>query len=263
MERQLKISGLRSEPERGERRAESGLKICGLRSEPEEGRRKAEKQLKITELRPAVRDPQRINLFVDGKFACSLDVAQVVELGVKVGQILTAERLAELKQASEFGKVYQRALEWALARPRSVRETQDYLRQRQMRRKQLNRRREQEEKRPLAEINETTMRLVVERLMERGYVDDRKFAEFMVESRQGRKGVSERKLRLELQRKGVGSELIEQVLATRPHDERAEIQRIIQKKGRRYDTPKLISYLVRQGFDYETVRSVVGEERGA
>lgn len=260
MERQLKISGLRSEPERGERRAESGLKICGLRSEPEEGRRKAEKQLKITELRPAVRDPQRINVFVDGKFACSLDVAQVVELGVKVGQILTAERLAELKQASEFGKVYQRALEWALARPRSVRETQDYLRQRQMRRKQLNRRREQEEKRPLAEISETTTRLVVERLMERGYVDDRKFAEFMVESRQGRKGVSERKLRLELQRKGVSAELIEQVLATRPHDERAEIQRIIQKKGRRYDTPKLISYLVRQGFDYETVRSVVEEE---
>ena len=139
MERQLKISGLRSEPEEGERRAGSGLKICGLRSEPEKGRRKAEKQLKITELRPAVRDPQRINVFVDGKFACSLDVAQVVELGVKVGQILTAERLAELKQASEFGKVYQRALEWALARPRSVRETQDYLRQRQMRRKQLNR----------------------------------------------------------------------------------------------------------------------------
>ena len=34
-------------------------------------------------------------------------------------------------------------------------------------------------------------------------------------------------------------------------------QRIVQKKGRRYDTPKLISYLVRQGFDYETVRSVV------
>ena len=263
MERQLKISGLRSEAGSDERRAESGLKICGLRSEPEEDRRRAERQLKITELRPAVRDPQRINVFVDGKFACSLDVAQVVELGVKVGQILTAERLAELKRASEFGKVYQRALEWALARPRSVRETQDYLRQRQMRRKQLNRRREQEEKRPLAEISETTTRLVVERLMERGYVDDRKFAEFMVESRQGRKGVSERKLRLELQRKGVSAEIIEQVLAARPHDERAEIQRIIQKKGRRYDTPKLINYLVRQGFDYETVRSVVEEERGA
>ena len=101
------------------------------------------------------------------------------------------------------------------------------------------------------------MRLVVERLVGRGYVDDRKFAEFMVESRQGHKGVSERKLRLELQRKGVSAELIEQVLAIRPHDERAEIQRIIQKKGRRYDTPKLINYLVRQGFDYETVRSVV------
>ena len=57
-------------------------------------------------------------------------MTQVVELGVKVGQIVTNERLEEYKKASEYGKAYQRALEWALVRPRSVKELKEYLRRR-------------------------------------------------------------------------------------------------------------------------------------
>ena len=217
----------------------------------------AGRELKISEMRPAVRDPQRVNVYVNGKFEFSLEVTQVVELGVKVGQILDVERLAELRRASEFGKVYQRALEWALARPRSVQEVRDYLRLRQVRRRQLNRQREREEKRPLAEISDEVAGLVAERLVERGYVDDQKFAEFVVENR---RGVSERKLRIELRQKGVADEIVARVLAERPHDEMAEVRRLVQKKGRRYDAAGLVKYLMRQGFSYDVVRSVVEEE---
>ena len=226
----------------------------------EQGAELAGRELKISEMRPAVRDPQRVNVYVNGKFEFSLEVTQVVELGVKVGQILDVERLAELRRASEFGKVYQRALEWALARPRSVQEVRDYLRLRQVRRRQLNRQREREEKRPLAEISDEVAGLVAERLVERGYVDDQKFAEFVVENRRERGGVSERKLRIELRQKGVADEIVARVLAERPHDEMAEVRRLVQKKGRRYDAAGLVKYLMRQGFSYDVVRSVVEEE---
>ena len=82
----------------------------------------------ITDLRPAVRNENRVNVYVNGKYMLSLDVAQVVDLGVKVGRVLQWTDLEELKQASEFGKLYQRALEWVLTRPHSVREMRDYLR---------------------------------------------------------------------------------------------------------------------------------------
>ena len=226
----------------------------------EQGAELAGRELKISEMRPAVRDPQRVNVYVNGKFEFSLEVTQVVELGVKVGQILDVERLAELRRASEFGKVYQRALEWALARPRSVQEVRDYLRLRQVRRRQLNRQREREEKRPLAEISDEVAGLVAERLVERGYVDDQKFAKFVVENRRERGGVSERKLRMELRQKGVADEIVARVLAERPHDEMAEVRRLVQKKGRRYDAAGLVKYLMRQGFSYDVVRSVVEEE---
>ena len=45
----------------------------------------------ITELRQGVKNPNRVNVFVDGKYALSLDVAQVVDMGVKVGQTVTAD----------------------------------------------------------------------------------------------------------------------------------------------------------------------------
>ena len=82
---------------------------------------------KITDLKQGVKNQNRVNVFVDGKYSFSLDIAQVVDLGVKVGKLVTPEELEELKKASEFGKLYQRALEWVLVRPRSERETNDYL----------------------------------------------------------------------------------------------------------------------------------------
>lgn len=237
------------------------LQIEDLGSRTEKAEKKAAAaKLIVTDVRSAVKDERRVNIFVNGRFECSLDLAQVVELGVKVGQKVDAERLLELKRESEFGKIYQRALEWALVRPRSARELQDYLKRRQMKRRQLNWQREKDGKKALMEIDERTIQLVANRLIERGYIDDQKFADYMIESKQGRKGVSERKLRLELKRKGVSQDNIERALNDQSYDEREELRRVIRKKRRRYDAPKLINYLVRQGFDFEEVREAVAEE---
>ena len=84
-------------------------------------------KLKITNIKPAVKNENRVNVFVNEKYAFSLDVSQVVDFKIKVGQEITTEKLAEYKKASEFGKLYQRALEWILVRPRSEKETREYL----------------------------------------------------------------------------------------------------------------------------------------
>ena len=76
--------------------------------------------IKITDIKQAVKNPNRVNIFVNGKYVFSLDVAQVVDLGIKIGLVISKEDLARYKEASEYGKEYQRALEWVLVRPRSV-----------------------------------------------------------------------------------------------------------------------------------------------
>ncbi|MBR2836959.1 RecX family transcriptional regulator [Candidatus Saccharibacteria bacterium] len=199
-------------------------------------------ELRITDIKQAVRNENRVNVFVNGKYSFSLDIAQVVDLSVKVGMILTAERLAELKKASEFGKLYQRALEWVLVRPRSRKEVYDYLYKKTYEKK----------------LDKNYINGIINRLKDKKYIDDKAFCEYYVENRFVKKGVSEKRLRMELMKKGVVSAIIDEVLAGSGRDERGEIQKMITKKRSRYDDEKLIQYLCRQGFDYSLVRELVG-----
>lgn len=213
----------------------------------------------ITKMNPGVRDTNRVNIFLDGHFVFSLDVTQVVEFGLKVQQKITPERLTELRKASEFGKLYQRTLEWALTRPHSIRETRDYLRRRQYKRKQLNRQRARDEKKPLAEIDDEVAQLVIDRLIEKKFLNDQKFAEFYVENRYLRKGISHKRLRMELMQKGVDAELINAALEKVPRDEDEEIKKVIAKKRTRYDDFQLVGYLVRQGFNFQQAKDAVAQ----
>ena len=196
-------------------------------------------ELVITDLKQGVKNPNRVNVFVDGKFSFSLDIAQVVDLGVKVGLALSAEKLDELKKASEFGKLYQRALEWALVRPRSEKEVRDYLYKKVFEKK----------------LDKNYIDLIVSRLKEKKYLDDSVFAKYYVENRFVKKGISRRRLSLELMKKGVAKEIIAEVLDGRNDEE--EILKMIAKKRARYDDEKLISYLCRQGFSFELVQNLV------
>ena len=60
---------------------------------------------------------------------------------------------------------------------------------------------------------------------------------------------------MELVKKGIANDIIEQVLDKRNDEE--EIKKIIAKKRAKYDDDKLISYLVRQGFSYQLAQSLV------
>lgn len=211
----------------------------------------------ITKITAGVKDPNRVNIFLDGRFAFSLDIAQVVDLEVKVGQKVDEKRLGELRSASEFGKLYQRTLEWALARPRSESETRDYLRQRKLRRSALNWQREREGKKPLPELQDDTMALVLKRLVEKKYVDDLKFAQYFIENRRLRKGISPRQLKMELKQKGIKDSLIQQVTDLTDRTEEEEILKVVRKKRKKYDDTKLIAYLVRQGFDLQKSKDAV------
>ncbi len=200
-------------------------------------------KLAITELRQGVKNPNRVNVFVNGKFELSLDVAQVVDLGVQVGRILSEGELAELKRASEFGKLYQRTLEWVLARPRSVMEARDYLR-RKSREKGLDL---------------SYSKQIIDRLSSKGYLDDRKFAAYYVENRFVKKGVSRKRLSMELAKKGIDKEVIAEILSTSERNEAEEARKIIARKRRQYADDKLIAYLCRQGFSYQLAQELVNE----
>jgi len=209
--------------------------------------------MKITTISVQKRDNNRVNISVDGKYRFSLDVYQLVELGVKVGRECDEAELIALEQDSQFGKLYGRALEYCLMRPHSVREVKDYL----YRKTRSTRDKTGEIKPGISP--EITMR-VYDRLVEKGYIDDIKFTKYWVENRSLTKGVSLRKLTSELRTKGVESSIIEQMLGETERNDSEEIQKIIAKKRSHYpNDQKLIAYLARLGFSYDEIKKAIDQ----
>jgi len=204
--------------------------------------------MRITSITPQTRNDNRVNIFVDGSYRFSLDIYQLVDLNIKVGHDYDESDLISLEQESQFGKVYGRALEYCLIRPRSIREIENYLY-----RKTKPTRDKMGELRAGVAVEITTR--IFDRLLEKGYIDDEKFAEYWVENRLVRKGSSRRKLVAELYSKGVSSLIVDQALEKTERNDKQEIQKIILKKRRHYpDDKKMIMYLARLGFDYETIK---------
>ena len=225
---------------------------------------------RVTDIRPSVHHENRVNIYLDSKFSFSLDLSQVVDNKIRVGRRLDSREVEELKRASAFGLLYQRTLEWVLTRPRSIKETRDYLRIRKSRRHLDNIRRaknaeltpiERRERhlpsRPLPEILDEDIEAVIARLIERGYLDDEKFARYFLENRNQTKGTSLLRLRQELTQKGVSSNIIENALADAPRNDREEIEKIIAKKRAKYDDNHLKMYLLRRGFSYDLIQDVL------
>ena len=203
--------------------------------------------MKITALKAQLRDKNRVNVFVDGSYRFSLEIAQVIDLGIKTNNEYTEEELLQLEIESQYGKVYARALEYVFVRPRSQRELRDYLR-----RKMLDKRDQHGNIR--RGISPELADRVFDRLVDKGHLNDTKFATFWIENRNLRKGISERKLRAELMAKGVASQVIDEVMRSSERDEGADIQSVIKRKINKYaEDRKLIEYLARQGFSYDVI----------
>lgn len=204
--------------------------------------------MKITDIQLQVRNSDRVNVSIDGKYRFSLDILQVSDLGVKIGRELNQAELEELEQESQFGKLYSRALEYSFMRPRSVREVRDYL----WRKTRDRRGKEGQLIKGYAPI--LTDR-VLEKLQQKNHVNDEKFARWWVESRNQTKGISLRKLAAELRAKGVDRSIIEQIMAETDRNDDNELMKMIVKKRSKYpDDNKLVAYLARQGFSYDDIK---------
>ena len=215
--------------------------------------------MKITNLSTQQRDPNRINVFVDDKYRFSLDVSQVVSLGVKVGREYDEQELAELEQESQFGKLYGRALEYCLMRPHSAREVRDYLWRKTRATRHRSKKTGELKERP--GVSQVLVDRVYERLVEKAYIDDEKFTRYWVENRNQTKGMSQRKLEAELRAKGVANDIIERNLRDSLRNDTDELQKIIAKKRRRYpDEQKFMQYLACQGFSFDDIKTALRED---
>lgn len=188
----------------------------------------------------AQRAKDRVNVYLDGEFAFGL--ALIHALWLKIGQTLSDEDIAQLKAADTLEKAQQRAVNFIAYRPRTEREVRQRLKK--------------------AGADEETIISVVERLKGAGLLDDEAFGKAWVESRLRSNPRSRRMLAWELRQKGVGNEEVEAALEG-VNDEEAAMRAAkkrwprVQSLEPRERKRKLMEFLARNGFDYQTIEFVI------
>lgn len=198
---------------------------------------------KITAIEVQKKNPNRVSIFLDEQFAFGL--SRMVAAWLSVGQELSQEKIAALREEDAREVAIQKALRFLGYRARSVHEVRENLQKH--------------------EIPEAVIALTLERLQETGLLNDQEFAQAWVENRNTFRPRSHRALTLELRRKGLDDDVIQQTLEQTVNETSlvSDAARKYLRKVQGLDWPdfrkKLGGFLGRRGFSYEVIAPVVRE----
>ena len=197
--------------------------------------------LTVTRLEPQKKKPQRINVYLDGEFAFGISRATAPWLAE--GNQLSQQKINDLQEKDQFEGAYQRAINFLSYRVRSEKEIRQNLTKH--------------------DVPEDIIERVVDRLRGASLVNDWDFASQWVENRVQFKPRGKRALSSELFQKGIGNEIIEDVLAELDEEElayacaRSRITKFTVMEKKAFQK-KLSGLLTRRGFPYHVTKDVVG-----
>ncbi len=194
---------------------------------------------KITAIEPQ-KNRNRVNIFLDGEFAFGL--ARIAAAWLKVGDVLSEEKINELKHKDESERALQQALLFLSYRARSEKEIRQNLLKH--------------------EYSESVVEQTIERLRESKLANDNQFAKTWVENRSAFRPRSKKMLTIELRQKGLDEETVKNAVAD--VDENALAYETAKKRANRLTRlersefrKKLSDFLLRRGFSYSVSNHVV------
>lgn len=202
---------------------------------------------KITDIVRQKRNTSRVSVFLDGEFFCGLDAVTAVGARLKIGDEITAEELKATIHKSEVNSAFERAASYIFAVPRSGREIEKYLKDKG--------------------YDGDVVTETVDRLKSYRYIDDRAYAKAYIASKSKKYGKI--RLSVELGRRGVDSDIINDLLSGEPDDEYGEEKGYEEEEGaelvaRRYlrshsyaDAQKLKRFLAGRGFTWDCINAAV------
>ncbi|NCP86066.1 MAG: RecX family transcriptional regulator [Anaerolineae bacterium CG_4_9_14_3_um_filter_57_17] len=196
---------------------------------------------KITAIEPQKKNPNRVNIALEGQFAFGL--SRLVAAWLAVGQTLSDEKIAALLADDAREAALQKALLFLGYRARSSQEVRQNLAKH--------------------EIPEIVIAETLARLERSGLLNDGEFAHAWVENRSTFRPRGRRALKLELRQKGLSEESIQSALEQAASEDSLALEaaRKYVRKLRGLDwltfRNKLGGFLARRGFGYDVIAPVV------
>ena len=193
----------------------------------------------VTDIKPQAKNSKRVNLYLDGKFYCGLELFTVMKHRVKIGNDYTEKEIIDIQIAEEEGVCFNYALNLLSKSVKTEKEIIAKLKKRGY----------------VSEIIDK----VIFKLKDYGYVNDEEFAEKYINSYSKNKG--KRLLKSELKLKGVSDAIIEDKFLSVENELETAIkiaEKYVKNKPVDIKTKqKCYKYLLSKGFSYDDSKTAV------
>lgn len=208
----------------------------------------------ITQISQAVKNSERVNIYLNGKFWLGLSKNNLVSLRLFKGQQLSELEKHEVEQTAYDGKLVSKALGFMRRRPRSCFEVKEYL----VVRKKVS-----------AEEADN----VIVGLKEQDLLSDEKFAKWYVDYKSSTSVNGINKIKAELLQKKVDAQIVKEVLETTYADDEFaqgqqekiaefidKVVRTIKGKNSYEIKAKITNRLLSRGFTYGEIKKALEKE---
>lgn len=189
----------------------------------------------VKELRPQKRAKDRYNVLAEEGFLLSLSAETIVAHHIRVGSVLDAETLEQLRREDTVKYAKELAADYLGYAPRTQRQLEQHLARKG--------------------IDEASIAAAVATCKEYGYIDDAAYARQMAEQYQGSLG--ERAIREKMRQRGLGREAVAAAVFS-PEAQQQAARSLAEKLRKKYaELPadkrrqRIYAALIRKGFSYE------------
>ena len=204
--------------------------------------------MRITKIEGQKKRPTRKSIFIDGQFAFGVSIDILVKFGLYVGKELEQSEKETILHAENVETAKQKVMRFLSIRPRSKKEIRDYLVRKEY----------------PPDVGDD----IIAKLESLKMVDDEAFARMVCRDSLLKKPMGEKMLRQALFKKGVPKPIVdsamlefftlssELTIAMKAAErQQARIQRSSKHADEIQKRKKLLDYLVRRGFSFETALS--------
>ncbi|MCY8921927.1 recombination regulator RecX [Bacillus atrophaeus] len=199
----------------------------------------------ITKITTQKKTTERFNIFLDNKYAFSVDADVLVKFDLKKGKELDDLDIVEIQYGDEVKKGFNRALEFLSYRMRSTKEVMDHLKKK--------------------EISDPAITEIIHKLNDYRYLNDKEFAEAYASTHKKTNGKGPDVLYKELRSKGIDDDTIKETLSTFSFEEQTEeaLKHIgkILKKEKKLSTKEIKQraqmLLQRKGFSFDVITAAL------
>ncbi|MBP2242698.1 regulatory protein [Cytobacillus eiseniae] len=201
----------------------------------------------ITKISIQQKKTDRYNIFLDEKYAFSVDEDVLIKHQLKKGMELDEFQLSEIAYQDDIRKSYNLAIQYLSRRMRSEAEVRKHLKEK--------------------EVDEPIIQEVVHRLHQYRFLNDEEFAIAFVRTQMNTTDKGKELIHRELREKGILENTIDRALQEYPYEKELETaialsEKFVQKNScdsSKIMKQKLEMMLTRKGYSFEMIQAAIAE----